>query len=100
VQSNGQAQRLAKQRLQRNQYQGRYSASGGPRWWQVNIGDVVQFSHQGMGWSNKLFRLVGQTIDPSGATKIALLEENAAIYAWANDEAAAVTAGHRRSTIR
>jgi hypothetical protein len=44
VQSNGQAQRLAKQRLQRNQYQGRYTFTGGERWWQVSIGEVVQFS--------------------------------------------------------
>lgn len=92
-QSNGQAQRLAKQRLQRNQYQGRYEFTGGPRWWQVNCGDVVQLSHQSLGWSNKLFRLVGQAISRGGDSKIMLLEENAACYAWDNSEAAAVVAG-------
>jgi Putative phage tail protein len=92
-QSNGQAQRLAKQRLQRGQYQGRYSFTGGPRWWQVTLGDVVQLSHQGLGWSNKLFRVVAQQIARTGETKIGLLEENAAIYAWSNNEVAPVVAG-------
>jgi hypothetical protein len=73
---------------------------GGPRWWQVTIGDVVQLSHQGLGWSNKLFRLVGQTISRTGQTKVVLLEENAAIYAWDNSEAAPVTPARRRSTTR
>ena len=92
TQSNGQAQRLAKQRLQRNQYQGQYSFTGGPRWWQTSLGNVVQLSHQGLGWSNKLFRVVGQAISRGGDTKMTLLEENAAIYAWANNETAAVVA--------
>jgi hypothetical protein len=93
VQSNGQAQRLLKQRLQRKQYQGRYSLTGGSRWWQVSIGNVVQLSHQGLGWSNKLFRVASQSIARTGQTKLTLIEENAAIYAWANNESAAVTAG-------
>ena len=92
VQSASQAQRLAKQRLQRNQFQGRYSASFGPRAWQVTIGNVIQLSHQGLGWSNKLFRVVAQTISPGGATKLDLLEENAAIYAWSACVAAPIVA--------
>jgi hypothetical protein len=93
VQSNGQAQRLLKQRLQRNQYQGRYTLTGKSRWWQTSLGDVVQLSHQGLGWANKLFRVAGQSISRTGETKMTLLEENAAIYAWDNSEAAAVTPG-------
>lgn len=93
-QSNGQAQRLAKQRLQRNQYQGRYEFTGGERWLQTNIWDVVTLSHASYGWSAKLFRVVGLSIDlHKGQCKVTLLEENAAIYAWSNNEAAAVTPG-------
>jgi hypothetical protein len=92
-QSNGQAQRLAKQRLERNQYQGRYSAQFGPRAWQVSLGDVVTLSHAGLGFVTKLFRVVEQSIDRNGPTKMELLEENSAIYAWANDESPAVTPG-------
>lgn len=92
VHSNGQSQRLAKQRLQRGQYQGRLSLNGSSKWWQVSVGDIVQFSHQTFGWSNKLFRLAAQKISRTGETEVLLLEENAAIYAWANDESPAVTA--------
>lgn len=92
VESNGQAQRLAATRLQRAQYQGRYSFTGGAAWWQVSIGDVVQMSHAGLGWSSKLFRMVGQAIARNGQTKVTLLEENSAIYAWSGD-VAGTTAG-------
>jgi hypothetical protein len=93
VQSNGQAQRLAKQRLERGQYQGKLTFSGKPSFWGVNIGDVFAFSHQAFGWSSKLFRCAGQTISRTGETKMVAVEENAAIYAWDNSEAAPVTPG-------
>jgi hypothetical protein len=93
VSSNGQAQRLLKQRLQRKQYQGKYSLTGKARWWQTSLGNIVQMSHAGLGWSNKLFRVAAQSISRDGTAKMTLIEENAAIYAWANNEAAAVTPG-------
>jgi hypothetical protein len=93
VQSNGQAQRLAKQRLQRNQYQGRLSFTGKPSFWGLNIGEVFAFTHATFGWNGKLFRCAGQKISRTGETQIVAVEENAAIYAWSNNEAAAVTPG-------
>lgn len=93
VSSNGQAQRLLKQRLQRKQYQGKYTLIGNARWWQTSLGNVIQLTHAGLGWSSKLFRVAGQSISRDGTTKMTLIEENAAIYAWSNSEAAAVTAG-------
>ena len=93
VQSNGQAQRLAKQRLERNQYQGRLQLTGKPEWWQVSVGDPIEFSHSAFGWTDKLFRVAGQQINRDGQTQTVLVEENAAIYAWDNDEAAPVTPG-------
>jgi hypothetical protein len=57
TQSNGQAQRLAKQRLERNQYQGRYSVHSAARaGGRSRSATSMQLSHQGLGWSNKLFR--------------------------------------------
>lgn len=93
VHSASQAQRLAKQWLQRGQYQGRYTVTLGPRAWQLNVGDVVQWTHGGLGWTNKLFRLVEQTIDQTGRTRCTFLEENSAIYAWAAEESPPVTPG-------
>lgn len=93
VQSNGQPQRLAKQRLERNQYQGRLTFTGQPSFWGLNLGDVFPFSHPTFGWTAKLFRCVSQQINRMGATQIIAVEENSAIYAWANNEAAPVTPG-------
>lgn len=93
VSSNGQAQRLLKQRLQRKQYQGKFTLTGNARWWQTSLGNVIQLSHAGLGWTNKLFRVAAQSISRDGTTKMTLIEENAAIYAWSNNEAAAVTPG-------
>lgn len=93
VQGNGQAQRLAKQRLQRNQYQGRYTAQFNQRALQANVGDPVRLSHVGLGWTNKLFRVIAQTVTRESVIKLVLLEENAAIYQWDNDEEPAVLPG-------
>lgn len=91
VQSAPQAQRLAKQRLERNLYRGSFSATFSYRAWQVNLGDPVTLSHVALGWTDKLFRVVAHSISLDGTVKMTLREENAAIYAWDADESAAVT---------
>lgn len=91
VQSASQWQRLAKQRLQRAQYAGVYSATFNARAWGTAVGRPVRLSHAGLGWSNKLFRVVGQGIRMDGRVPLVLQEEHASIYAWDQDEAPAVT---------
>lgn len=91
VQSASQAQRLAKQRLQRNQYRGVFQAKFNYRAWQVNLGDVVTLSHSALGWEDKLFRVAGTSVGLNGVVDLILKEENEAIYAWDAEEAAPVT---------
>jgi hypothetical protein len=91
VQSASQAQRLAKQRLQRNQYRGVFQARFNYRAWQVNLGDVVTLSHSALGWEDKLFRVAGTSVGLNGVVDLILREENEAIYAWDAEEAAPVT---------
>jgi hypothetical protein len=93
VQSPSQVQRLQKQKLQRLQFPGRYSANFGPRAWRLTRGKVVQLSHPGMGWTNKLFRVVTISLGTSGVVAMTLAEEDASIYAWAASELPAVTGG-------
>lgn len=94
VQSVTQAQRLAKLRLMRNQYQGSYSAVFGKRAWQVSIGDVVRMSHSKLSWVDKLFRVASQSISRTGETRLTLVEEHPDIYAWSTaDEGTPITAG-------
>lgn len=92
VQSASQAQRLAKQRLERNQYPGTFSAQFTYRAWQVSLGDVVTLSHVALGWTAKLFRVTGAGISFNGLVSLTLREENSAIYAWDADESPAVVA--------
>ncbi len=91
VQSASQAQRLAKQELQRAQYQGVFSADFKATAWKCQVGDVVTLTFSALGFSAKLFRVTAQTIRMNGVVSMTLQEENSAIYAWSAEETAAVT---------
>jgi hypothetical protein len=93
VQSNSQAQRLAKLSLKRAQYQAKYTASFGSKAWAVSLGNVVQLNHSGMNWTNKLMRVVAQSIGQSGQVKMTLLEESTDVYTWAAEDIAGTVAG-------
>lgn len=86
VEDGKRAQRIAKQVLQRNQYRGMFSATFTAKAMGCQVGDVVRLTFGPLGWSNKLFRVVSQQIDFSGKVPLALVEENAAIYAWDAEE--------------
>lgn len=97
VQSPSQAQRIAKQRLQRLQYQGTFAAEFNARGWAVKDGDIVRLTFSAMGFDKKLFRVAEGLIDPTGVVPLVLVEENAALYAWDRNEAAAVVAAEPNS---
>jgi hypothetical protein len=86
------AQRLAKQVLERRQYQGKYTGNFGARAWNAKVGSVVRFTLSAAGWVNKPFRVEGQGISIGGSCPMILREEAAAIYAWDADDRAPVTA--------
>ena len=91
VEEGRRAQRIAKQILQRNQYRGMLSAVFNAKALGCQVGDVVLLSLEALGWSNKPFRVVSQEIRFDGQVPLALVEENAAIYAWDRDDVAPVT---------
>ena len=91
VEDGRRAQRIAKQALQRNQYRGMFSAVFNAKALGCQVGDVVLLSLEALGWSNKPFRVVSQEIRFDGQVPLALVEENAAIYAWDRDDVAPVT---------
>jgi len=91
VEDGKRAQRIAKQVLQRNQYRGMFTATFTAKALGCQVGDVVRLTFGPLGWSNKLFRVVSQQIDFTGRVPLALVEENAAIYAWDAEESAPVT---------
>jgi len=86
VEDGKRAQRIAKQVLQRNQYRGMFSATFTAKALGCQVGDVIRLTFTPLGWTNKLFRVVSQQIDFTGKVPMALVEENAAIYAWDAEE--------------
>lgn len=90
VQSPSQWQRLAKQRLQRQQYGGEFTTVFNARGWLLRKNMVVPLSFARLGWVEKLFRVAEMEHRVDGSCPVTLREENAAIYAWDEDEAPAV----------
>jgi len=91
VQDGKRAQRIAKQILQREQYQGTFAAIFGIRAWGVKVGDPVKLTFDTLGFVEKLFRVVQQGIRSDGTVQLILREEATALYAWAAEESALVT---------
>lgn len=90
VQSVTQCQRLAKQRLQRAQYGGILSFTGQTTFWKVLKNDIVRFTFPPLGMTDKLFRVVDIAAQQDGVVPVVLREEDASIYAWDEDETAAL----------
>lgn len=90
VQSQSQAERLAKQRLQRGQYGGTFSATFLATGWRVQKNSVIRLTNSSLGWTNKLFRVVETAVRFDGTVPMVLREEHADIYAWDEEEGAAV----------
>lgn len=86
VQSSSQAQRLAKQRLQRAQYPGFFQATFQCTAWKAQKGDVIELSFGPCGFLDKLFRVVEMEYREDGTVPVTLRDENAAIYAWDSTE--------------
>lgn len=91
VQSSSQAQRLAKQVLQRQQYSGTLEVTLGHTGWRVQKYDIVTITQPPLGMAAKLFRVASIGVGTHGQVQVTLREENAAIYAWDEDERPPVT---------
>lgn len=91
VEDGRRAQRIAKQVLQRNQYKGTFSATFTAKAQGCTVGEVVRITFAPLGWSNKLFRVISQEIRFDGQVPMVLIEENAAIYAWDEEDVAPVS---------
>lgn len=90
VESPSQAQRIAKQVLQRKQYPRAFTATFDIRAWKYRVGDVVPFTFAPLSFNRRLFRVQEQELGQGGACVMTLTVETAAIYAWDKDDAAPV----------
>ena len=86
VQSASQAQRLAKQHLQRNLYRKLFTADFQLTAWRCQKDDVVRLTFSPLGFVNKLFRVLEQVIRNDGTVLMVLREEHADLYSWDEEE--------------
>lgn len=91
VEDGRRAQRIANQVLQRNQYRGVFSTVFNSKALGCQVGDVVLLTLSPLGFLSKPFRVISQEIRFDGQVPMALIEENAAIYAWDADDSAPIT---------
>jgi hypothetical protein len=90
VENAPQAERLAKQTLQRMQYPGLFSAEYNMKGMAAKVGSIVWQSYSPRGWLNKPFRVVSQKPSRSGRIALVLREEHEDIYAWEAEDSAPV----------
>jgi len=90
VEDAARAERLAKQTLQRKQYPGIFTAEYNMKGMAAKVGRIVWQTYSPRGWVDKPFRVMKQTPSRSGRIALVLREENAAIYAWSEEDSAAV----------
>lgn len=90
VENAPQAERLAKQTLQRMQYPGLFSAEYNMKGMAATVGKIVWENCAPRGWVNKPFRVVSQKPSRSGRIALVLREEHEDIYAWEAEDSAPV----------
>lgn len=92
VESVSQAQRIAKQVLQRKQYERRFGAPFDIRAWGWPVGKVVPFTFAPLGFDRTLFRVAEQDIGTGSSCAMVLDGESPDIYAWDADDRPPVNA--------
>jgi hypothetical protein len=92
VESVSQSQRIAKQVLQRKQYERRFGAPFDIRAWGWPVGKVVPFTFAPLGFDRTLFRVAEQDIGTGASCAMVLDGESPDIYAWDADDRPPVNA--------
>jgi hypothetical protein len=92
VESPSQAQRIAKQALERRQYQRSFSAPFDIRAWKYTVGDPVPFTFAPLGFKRALFRVASQELGQGGSCDMTLSIEHQVIYSWDASDAPPVLA--------
>ncbi|GAA3254495.1 phage tail tip fiber protein [Sphingomonas yabuuchiae] len=92
VESVSQAQRVAKQALQRKQYPRTFTAPFDIRAWKYPVGALVPFTYAPLSFKRVLFRVREQELGQDGQCVMTLSYEHPSFYAWDADDRAPVMA--------
>lgn len=86
IESPSQAQRVAKQALQRKQYDRSFTAPFDIRAWKYPVGSPVPFTFPPLGFDRQIFRVAEQEVGPGGVCNMTLSFETDEIYRWDADD--------------
>ena len=78
-----QAEEMAEVILRRSRSAKTLSINASAKAYDITIGDIIDVSHSSLGYSSKLFRVVGQTFNQDFTVGLSLIEHSDAFYTWA-----------------
>ena len=84
-----QAEEMAEVILRRSRSAKTLSINASAKAYDITIGDIIDVSHSSLGYSSKLFRVVGQTFNQDFTVGLSLIEHADAFYTWATKTAQA-----------
>lgn len=74
------AQKLARIALNRNRVTGKFVATFNYKALLTRVMGIVTLTFPNLGWTNKIFRVIGYSINPMGGVDLTLQEEYGAVY--------------------
>jgi len=78
-----QAEEMAEVILRRSRSAKTLSINASAKAYDITIGDIIDVTHSSLGYSSKLFRVVGQTFNQDFTVGLSLIEHADAFYTWA-----------------
>mgnify|MGYP003634080654 CR=1 FL=1 len=84
-----QAEEMAEVILRRSRSAKTLSINASAKAYDITIGDIIDVTHSSLGYSSKLFRVVGQTFNQDFTVGLSLIEHSDAFYTWATKTAQA-----------
>ena len=78
-----QAEEMAEVILRRSRSAKTLSINASAKAYDITIGDIIDVTHSSLGYSSKLFRVVGQTFNQDFTVGLSLIEHSDAFYTWA-----------------
>jgi len=78
-----QAEEMAEVILRRSRSAKTLSINASAKAYDITIGDIIDVTHSSLGYSSKLFRVVGQTFNQDFTVGLSLIEHADSFYTWA-----------------
>jgi len=89
-----QAEEMAEVILRRSRSAKTLSINASAKAYDITIGDIIDVTHSSLGYSSKLFRVVGQTFNQDFTVGLSLIEHADAFYTWATKNCPSISTSY------